>query len=365
MPEPAPAGATLPADGPLRLTPQGLYCVPADAWIDPWRPVSRALITHAHADHARAGCGAYWATAAGEGVLRARLGSQLPLTPLPYGAPLRLGDARISFHPAGHVLGSAQILIEAAGERWLVSGDYKRDPDPSCAPFTPVRADVVISEATFGLPIYQWAPTPEVAGEILRWWQRAPQLPSVLFCYAFGKAQRVLAELHALGVREEVLLHGAIQGLMGPYREAAVPMVPTAPASGLAKGESVAGRLILAPPSAGRTPWMRRFPQAQTAFASGWMTVRGVRRRRGVGRGFVLSDHADWPSLVGTIRETGAQRVYLTHGQGEVLARYLREVEGVDAQPLRSGEPGAWERREDDEETPPVPSAAGPEVAGG
>lgn len=357
MPE---AGPALPADGPLRLTPQGLYCVPADAWIDPWRPVPRALITHAHADHARTGSGAYWASAASDGVLRARLGANLPLTTLPYGDTLRLGDARLTFHSAGHVLGSAQILIEAAGERWLISGDYKRDADPSCTPYTPVRADVFISEATFGLPIYQWPPGPAVAREILDWWRGAPDLPSVLFCYAFGKAQRVLAELWALGVREEVLLHGAMQTLIGPYRDAGIAMVPTAPVSGVPKGESLAGRLILAPPSAQRTPWMRRFARAQTAFASGWMTVRGVRRRRGVGRGFVLSDHADWPSLVRTIVETGAQRVLLTHGQGDALARFLQEVEGVNAQPLRSGEPGAWSR---EEETGASASLA--EVAGG
>ena len=347
MPEPSPAPTALPPDGPLRLTPEGLYCVPAEAWIDPWRPVPRALITHAHADHARSGSGSYWASAASEGVLRARLGDNLPLSSLPYGAPLRLGGAQISFHSAGHVLGSAQVLIEAGGERWLISGDYKRDADPSCAPFTLVQADVFISEATFGLPIYQWAPGPAVAREILHWWQVAPEVPSVLFCYAFGKAQRVLAELHALGVREEVLLHGAMQGLMGPYREAGIAMVPTAPLSTVPKGQSLAGRLTLAPPSAQRTPWMRRFAQAQTAFASGWMTVRGVRRRRGVGRGFVLSDHADWSSLVRTIVETGAQRIYLTHGQGDPLARYLQEVEGMDVHQLRSGEAGAWSRQEE------------------
>ncbi len=352
-------GSALPADGPLRLTPQGLYCQPADAWIDPWRPVSRALITHAHADHARSGSGAYWASAASEGVLRARLGADLPLATRPYGDTLRLGDAHVTFHSAGHVLGSSQILIEAAGERWLISGDYKRDADPSCDPFTPVRADVFISEATFGLPIYQWPPGPVVAREILEWWRGAPEIPSVLFCYAFGKAQRVLAELHALGVEEEVLLHGAMQTLIGPYREGGIAMGRTAPLSAVPKGESLAGRLILAPPSAQATPWMRRLARAQTAFASGWMTVRGVRRRRAVGRGFVLSDHADWPSLVRTILETGARQVFLTHGQGDALARYLQEVEGVKAQPLRSGEAGAWSREEEEAASAPVAEVAG------
>jgi putative mRNA 3-end processing factor len=296
-------------------------------------------------------------------VLRARLGANLPLTVLPYGDTLRLADARISFHSAGHVLGSAQILIEAAGERWLISGDYKRDADPSCAPFTPVRADVLISEATFGLPIYQWQPGSVVAREILHWWQAAPEIPSVLFCYAFGKAQRILAELHGLGVRDEVLLHGALQGLVACYREAGIAMVPTVPLSALPKGQSLAGRLILAPPSAQRTPWMRRCAAAQTAFASGWMTVRGARRRRGVGRGFVLSDHADWPSLVRTIVESGAQRVLLTHGQGEPLARYLREVEGVEAHPLGGEVTAGWGEEEERGES--LASSPLAEVAGG
>jgi putative mRNA 3-end processing factor len=348
VPEPAPSPPKLPRDGPLQLTPQGLYCVPAQAWIDPWRPVARALITHAHADHARPGSGAYWASAAGEGVLRHRLGADIALTTLPYGETLPMGGARLSFHSAGHVLGSAQILIEAAGERWLISGDYKRDADPSCAPFHQVNADVFVSEATFALPIYRWSPGRTVALEILQWWQQAPEQPSVLFCYAFGKAQRILAELHDLGVTQEVLLHGAIQGLMEPYRAAGIAMVPTRPLSAWPKGESLAGRLVLAPPSAQRSPWMRRFAEAQTAFASGWMAVRGVRRRKGYGRGFVLSDHADWPSLVRTIVESRAQQVFLTHGHGDGLARYLREVEGIAADPLSSSEPGAWAREDGD-----------------
>ena len=358
MPESRSSTDVLPPDGPLRLTPEGLYCVPARAWIDPWRPVAQALLTHAHADHARPGSGAYWASAPSEGVLWTRLGAEIPLTSLPYGAELKLGEARISFHSAGHVLGSAQILIEAAGERWLISGDYKRDADPSCAPFTPVRADVFISEATFGLPLYRWAPGPVVAREILEWWQGAPAVPSVLCCYAFGKAQRVLAELRALGVQSEVLLHGAIQRLMEPYRAQGIPMVPTRPLSALPRGESHAGRLILAPPSALRTPWMRRFQGAQTGFASGWMAVRGVKRRKGFGRGFVLSDHADWPSLVRTIEDTGARQVFLTHGHGDPLARYLQE-QGISAQTLRSSEPGAWSREEE------TLSAAEVDIAGG
>ena len=324
----------LPPDGLPQLTPQALYCPAAAAWIDPWRPVSRALITNGHADHARPGCGAYWAARPGEGVLRQRLGAGIELTGVPYGQERRIGEALVSFHPAGHVLGSAQIRITAGGETWLISGDYKRDADPSCAPFEPVSTDVLITEATFGLPIYRWRPGPEVAADILAWWRAAPQRPSLLFAYAFGKAQRLLAELAALGVEEEVLLHGAVQALMEPYRSQGVVLPPTRPLSELPRSESLACRLVLAPPSAHRSPWMRRFTNPQTAFVSGWMAVRGARRRRGFERGFALSDHADWDGLLRTVRDCGARQIYVTHGNSDGLARYLREELGLAAEPL-------------------------------
>ena len=343
----------LPPDGLLQLTPQGLYCRAAGAWIDPWRPVPRALITHAHADHARPGCGEYWAIGASEGILRQRLGAGIQLIPVDYGALHRIGEARVSFHSAGHVLGSAQIRLEAGGESWLVSGDYKRDADPSCAPFEPVRADVFITEATFGLPIYRWSPGATVARQILAWWQGAPERPSILFCYAFGKAQRVLAELAALGVGQagscdadpgasgsEILLHGAVEALMEPYREAGVPLPATRAVSSLERKAELAGRLVIAPPSAQRSPWMARFKDPQTAFVSGWMAVRGARRRRGTERGFVLSDHADWDGLIASVKATGARQVYVTHGSSDVLARYLREVEGISAEPLAASDDG-------------------------
>jgi putative mRNA 3-end processing factor len=338
----------LPPDSLLTLTPEGLFCRAAQAWIDPWRPVPRALITHAHADHARPGCGEYWAIGSSEGILRERLGSGIRLLPVEYGQLHRIGDARVSFHSAGHVLGSAQIRIEASGESWLVSGDYKRCADPSCAPFAPVQADVLISEATFGLPIYRWQSGAAVAAEIVHWWRSAPDRPSLLLCYAFGKAQRVLAELARLGVEEEVLLHGSVQRLMEPYRQAGVAMPATRPLAELPRGESLAGRLVIAPPGAMRGRGLRGLSQAQSAFVSGWMAVRGARRRRGTGRGFVLSDHADWPGLLQTVRDSRARQVYVTHGQSNVLARYLREVEGLSAAPLE----GAFEAERFEGEQP-------------
>jgi putative mRNA 3-end processing factor len=357
----------LPADGLLQLTDQGLYCPAARAWIDPWRPVPRALITHAHADHARPGCGEYWAVGASETILRQRLGANIHLIPVDYGQLHRIGEARVSFHSAGHVLGSAQIRLEAGGESWLVSGDYKRCDDPSCTPFEPVLGDVFITEATFGLPIYRWQSGAEVAREILQWWQAAPERPSILFAYAFGKAQRLLAELAAIGVGEpgqpgaegnEILLHGAVEALMPAYREAGVPLPPTLPASAIPRGAPLAGRLVIAPPAAHRSPWMRRFRLPQTAFVSGWMAVRGARRRRGYERGFVMSDHADWSGLLQSVRDSGARQVYVTHGNSHGLARYLREVEGISAEPLEGG--FAAERgdevREDGAEAPTSPA---------
>ncbi|MCX5927799.1 MAG: ligase-associated DNA damage response exonuclease [Cyanobium sp. LacPavin_0920_WC12_MAG_63_22] len=324
----------LPTGSLLEHTPQGLYCRAAAAWIDPVGPVPRALITHAHADHARPGCGEYWAVGASEAILRQRLGATINLIPVDYGAAHRIGEARVSFHSAGHVLGSAQIRLEAGGESWLVSGDYKRCSDPSCSPFEPVQADVFITEATFGLPIYRWQNGAEVAGEILSWWQAAPERPSILFAYAFGKAQRLLAELAAIGVKDEILLHGAVEALMPAYREAGVRLPPTLPVSSAAKGESLAGRLVIAPPSAHRSVWMKRFKLPQSGFVSGWMAVRGARRRRGYERGFVMSDHADWPGLIQSVKQSGARQVYVTHGNSDGLARYLREVEGISAEPL-------------------------------
>ena len=324
----------LPPGGLIQLTPEGLHCPAAGAWIDPWRPVPRALITHAHADHARPGSGEYWAVASGGAVLRQRLGQGIALHRVAYGQELRIGEATVSFHSAGHVLGSAQVRLSAGGETWLISGDYKRDADPSCAPFEPVGADVLITEATFGLPVYRWRPGQEVAAEIHAWWKGESQRPSILFCYAFGKAQRLLAELQQLGLNEEVLLHGAVQTLMPAYRQQGVAMLPTRPVSELPRSETLAGRLVLAPPSAHRSVWMKRFKAPQTGFVSGWMAVRGARRRRGYERGFVLSDHADWDGLLRTVRQSGARQVFVTHGQSDVLARYLREVEGISAEPL-------------------------------
>ncbi len=326
---------TVQTDMLVQLTSAGLYCAAGDFHVDPWRPVPRAVITHAHADHARSGMGVYYATHDGLPLLRQRLGRQAQLRGVSYDQPFRLRGARVSLHPAGHVLGSAQVRIEVNDEVWVVSGDYKRDPDSSCAPFQVVPCDTFITEATFALPIYRWPPMHEVARDMLHWWRRNADAgkASVLFCYSLGKAQRVLAELSAL-TSEPAYLHGAMVPLVDLYRRAGVSMLPTRAVSEAPRGTDFSRSLILAPPASAGSPWMRRFRHPATGFASGWMRIRGNRRRRGYDRGFVVSDHADWPSLLRTIRETGAQRVLATHGRTDVLVRYLREELGLAAAPL-------------------------------
>ena len=309
----------------ISVTDHGLYCRRGDFYIDPWRPVARAVITHAHSDHARSGSEQYFAAAEGAGILRHRLGTQLPLATKAYGEIFRLGAAQVSLHPAGHVLGSSQVRVEIDGEVWVVTGDYKRAPDPTCAPFTPVICDVLISEATFALPCY-------AGRRVVMSWRRSSAggrriakqgIASVVFAYALGKAQRVLAELLAF-TTEPVYAHGAVLPLVEEYRRAGIAMVPTLPVEKTRKAD-YAGALVIAPPSAAGTPWMRRFGDAATGFCSGWMRIRGARRRRGYDRGFVLSDHADWPALLQTVRDSQARKVLLTHGYSDALVRYLCE----------------------------------------
>lgn len=312
----------------VELNDNGLFCKAGDFYIDPWRPVELAVITHGHSDHARVGSGQYYATKTSEPILRHRLGQEIRLQGLDYGEVLQLGEAKVSLHPAGHVLGSAQVRIEAGGEVWAVSGDYKRSPDASCEPFEVVPCDVFISEATFGLPVYAWPKTSDVAQEIYDWWTGYEEGPSLLFAYAFGKTQRILAELAKLTERT-VYLHGACESLTKIYRNAGIRMVPTALVSEQPKEFKFTNELIIAPPSAHRSAWMKKFKEPQTAFASGWMQIRGNRRRRGYERGFVISDHADWKDLVSTILSTNAKRVLLTHGNTEALERYLREEKGL------------------------------------
>ncbi len=316
----------------LAATAHGLYCAAGDFYIDPWLPVQRAVITHAHSDHARPGSRSYLAAAPGLPVLRARLGPEAAIETLPYGETATVNGVQLSLHPAGHLLGSAQVRVEHGGEVWVVSGDYKLEPDATCAPFEPLRCHTFITESTFGLPIYRWRPQAEVFSQINAWWRANQEAgrASILFAYALGKAQRLLAGVDpATG---PILVHGALLRFLDAYAAGGVRLPQVVYASAEAAVQSRGAALVLAPPSAAGAPgWLRKFGPASLAFASGWMQIRGARRRRAVDRGFVLSDHADWPALLQAIAESGAQHIGVTHGYTGAMVRWLREL-GYEAE---------------------------------
>jgi putative mRNA 3-end processing factor len=324
---------------------RGLYCAAGDFYIDPWEPVDRAVITHAHGDHARLGSASYLCAARGLPVLRTRLGEEAAIEGLRYGETRDINGVKVSLHPAGHVLGSSQVRVEHGGEVWVVSGDYKLDPDPTCEPFEPVRCHTFITESTFGLPIYRWRRPDETFAKVDTWWRANAQAEraSVLFGYAFGKAQRILASVDAsIG---PIVVHGAVEALNRGYRECGVRLPETRMVTDFESKKDFAGALVVAPPSAQSSPWLKRFGDYSDAFASGWMAIRGARRRRAVDQGFVLSDHADWPSLNRAIAATGAQRVFVTHGTSLPLVQWLTE-RGLEAHGMKTefeGEAGAEE----------------------
>lgn len=321
-------------DVSLKVREEGLYCPIGDFWIDAWGPSRTCVVTHAHGDHAYAGHSLYIGTPETIRIIRQRLGQDIPCQILEYHQKIKLGDCWVSLHPAGHILGSSQVRIEGNNVT-VISGDYKRIPDSTCQPFEVVECDVFVTESTFGLPIYKWAENAVVEQQIYDWWQEnaSEGHPSILFCYALGKAQRILS---MLAKREKkIYLHGAIHAVSKVYEEMGVELAPFGYVSESAKGTSFKEDLILAPPSAMRSLWMKRFLLCRTGFASGWMEVRGNRRREALDRGFVLSDHADWNDLIRTIAETKAKTILTMHGSSAILAKYLREVKGIDARELR------------------------------
>ena len=330
----------------LRLTNEGLYCEAGGFHVDPWAAVPRAVVTHAHGDHVAWGCGAYLASADGAALLQLRLGGTGAVEALPYGERRLLGGVSVSLHPAGHILGSVQVRLEAGGEVWVVSGDYKTDPDPTCRPFEPVRCHTFISESTFGLPIYRWPAQSEVFSEINAWWRVNADAgrASLLSGYALGKAQRLIAGLDpSIG---PILTHGAVEKINAAYRAAGVAL-PATTYAGDADRDASRRAIVIAPPSAAGSVWARRFGNASNAFASGWMRVRGARRRRSLDRGFTLSDHADWPGLLGAIAATGAERVWVTHGFTGPVVRWLEE-QGLEARAVAT----RFEGERDEPEAP-------------
>jgi putative mRNA 3-end processing factor len=309
----------------LETTERGLYCEAGDFYVDPWQAVDRAVITHAHSDHARPGCGSYLTAERGVEVLRDRVGSDANVEGLRFGETTTHNGVRLTLYPAGHILGSAQVRIEHQGEVWVASGDYKTVSDPTCDAFEPVRCHVFISESTFGLPIYRWKSNDELVSAVNDWW-RANQVrgwTSVVYAYSLGKAQRVLSGLDpSIG---PILLHGAVERYVPLYRAAGIELPSCGRATTENARQSRGQAIVVAPPSAAGTPWLRKFGEVSTAFASGWMQIRGARRRRAVDCGFAISDHADWDGLLSAIDATGAEEIIVTHGYRSTLARWLGE----------------------------------------
>ena len=300
--------------------PQGIHVPAADLWIDPSVPVPRALVTHGHADHARGGHGAVWATPETLAIMGVRYGPQAG-HPVAYGAPLDMGGVEVTFVPAGHVLGSAQIVLRHRGETVVVSGDYKRRPDPTCARFEPVPCDIFITEATFGLPVFRHPETHDEIDKLLTTLRANPARCVLVGAYALGKAQRVIRELRDMGFDDPIYIHGALQRLCDLYVELGVDLGELRPATGVAKAE-LQGRIVLAPPGALNDRWSRRLPDPVTAMASGWMRVRQRARQRNVELPLILSDHADWDELTETLTELRPQEVWVTHGREEALVHW-------------------------------------------
>ena len=318
--------------------PSGIYVKPADLWIDPSRPVARAAVTHGHADHARSGHGSVFATPETLAIMALRYGVDAEAShnqAFAYGDGFERGGVRFSFHPAGHVLGSAQILMEYRGERIVVTGDYKRRADPTCAPFEVVPCDIFVTEATFGLPVFRHPPTGDEIAKLIGAVRAEPDRAILVGAYALGKAQRVIAELRGAGWDAPIYIHGSLQALCAYHQEQGIDLGELRPATAetVTKAET-AGQIVIAPPSAFNSPWMRRFADPVVGFASGWMQIRNRAKARGVELPMVISDHVDWPDLTRTIQELAPEETWITHGREDALMRWCEMTQRV-GRPLR------------------------------
>ncbi len=315
----------------LKFTKKGIYCPQADVYIDPWRPVPRALITHGHSDHARWGHDYYLCTHSAKPVIRYRLGQTINIESIEYGQDISINGVKVSFHPAGHIIGSAQIRLEYKGEIWVVSGDYKTEDDGLSEAFEPVRCHHFITESTFGLPVYRWKPQADIFAEINSWWQKNQEQGkvSLLTGYSLGKAQRLLDGLDTSIGR--IYTHGAIENTNEVIRAQGIKLPDTTRINADTKPKDFIGQLVMAPPAAANSTWARRFKSVSVGMASGWMALRGARRRRSADRGFILSDHADWPGLNEAIKATGAENIYVTHGYTNIFSKWLND-QGFNAQ---------------------------------
>lgn len=316
----------------LRFNECGIYCEQAQVYIDPWKPVDYAIITHGHGDHARYGNKFYKCTHEALPVIRYRLGDDIKIEGAEFGETFIINGVKFSFHRAGHILGSAQVRVEYKGEVWVASGDYKTTPDPLAGTFEPVKCHTFITESTFGLPVYKWSDDQIIAHEINDWWKLNKEAGkvSVIAGYSLGKAQRILQMLdNSLG---EIYTHGAIENINEVIRKQGISLNHTTRVTNDIKKGELTGNIVIATPSALSSPWMKRLQPYSTGIASGWMSLRGARRRRSVDRGFILSDHADWNELNTAIKETGAEKIYVTHGYTSIFSQWLNE-QGYEAKP--------------------------------
>ena len=318
----------------IRFTDKGLYCPAGDFYIDPWQPVERAVITHAHSDHARPGCGSYLCHHLSLPLLKLRLGDNR-YESVGWNEPLFINGVRLSLHPAGHIIGSSQVRLEHKGEVWVFSGDYKTENDGISGAFEPVTCHTFITESTFGLPIYSWKPQQAIYDDISNWIRnnQAHQKTSVLIAYSLGKAQRVLEAISA--VTGNIYAHGAVYNVHETLQQAGIILPDIKRVTPETPKEQLKGSVVIAPPGAAESPWMKKFTPYATGVCSGWMQVRGHARRSNVDAGFALSDHADWPGLLQAIKATGAQKVFVTHGFQSALSRYLNE-QGIEAAEVKT-----------------------------
>lgn len=318
----------------IESTERGLFCAQADVYIDPWKPVDRAIITHGHSDHARPGHKAYACVKSSKAILRHRLGP-IKMTTYEYGESFSINGVTFSFHPAGHVIGSAQIRVEYKGEIWVVTGDYKLEDDGISEAYEQLQCHSFITESTFGLPVYDWTDQEEVYDDINNWWSDNAEdnTTTLLTAYSLGKAQRILQHLDLdIG---PIYCHGAIANMNDKIVDSGIPLNPYQKVSLGSKPKDYQKAIVLAPPSAVSSAWMKRFKKSSIGVASGWMALRGARRRRGADRGFVLSDHCDWKSLNQAIKDTGAENIYPTHGYTEIFSKWLND-QGYQAQPIET-----------------------------
>jgi len=307
-----------------------LYCELADIWIDPSKPVKRALITHAHFDHFTFGCEEYLSTKETALLIKKRVGENVNIKPFDYGEEFKINGINISFHPSGHILGSSQIRFIFAGEKWLITGDYKLQKDETCKKYEIVKTDYLISECTFGLPIFKWDQTKNIAINISNWITNSPDKTSLLFCYSLGKAQRLLNEISKTNFEGNIYTHGSIHKMNDCYRQLGICIKDTIKIENKKKIDQLKGNLILLPPSLSKDSYLKNFKNIQTAFASGWMSIRALRNRSGYDKGFAISDHADWEGILEVVKKSEAKNVFFHHGDSEALSKYLSEKESIN-----------------------------------